>query len=87
MDYEFAKSTKKHGVSEDDMINIIKSKSGAKIGISREKLDKIAWVGNDKFDQKIEIIAINFITYYYIIHVMPVSKRGDEKDDYLEGLW
>jgi len=61
------------------MINIIKSKSGAKIGISREKLDKIAWVGNDKFDQKIEIIAISFITYYYVIHVMPVSKRGDEK--------
>ena len=54
---------------------------------SEEKLDKIAWVGNDKFDQKIEIIAINFITYYYVIHVMPVSKRGDEKNDYLEGLW
>jgi len=87
MDYEFAKSTKKHGVSEDDMINIIKSKSGAKIGISREKLDKIAWVGNDKFDQKIEIIAIDFINYQYVIHAMPIEKRGEEKDDYMDRLW
>ena len=87
MDYEFAKSTKKHGVSEDDMINIIKSKSGAKIGISREKLDKIAWIGNDKFDQKIEIIAINFISHQFVIHAMQIEKRGGEFDGKMDHLW
>ena len=87
MDYEFANSTKKHGVSKEDIIKIIDSQTGAKVGVSREKLDKIAWIGNDSFDQMLEIIAINFITYYYVIHVMPVSKRGGEKNDYLEGLW
>ena len=76
MDYKFAKSTKKHGVSEDDMINIIKSKPGAKIGISKEKLDKMAWVGNDKFDQKIEIIAINFITLFMMFSGVAEPRRS-----------
>lgn len=87
MEYEFANSTNKHGVSREDIIKIISSKPGVKIGISFEKLDKMAWIGNDSFDQIIEVIAINFITYYYVIHVMPVSKRGGKRNDYLEGLW
>ena len=58
-----------------------------KNGESRENMDKIAWIGDRDLGQKIEIIAINFITYYYVIHAMPIKDRGGEENDYLENLW
>lgn len=50
-------------------------------------MDKIAWIGNRDLGQKIEIIAINFITHYYVIHAMPTRDRGGEENEYLENLW
>ena len=87
MKVKFANSATKHYVSKLEILNVIKSKTGIKIGESQEKRDKIAWIGDRNLGQKIEIIAINFITYYYVIHSMPIKDRGGEENDYLENLW
>ena len=87
MEYQFANSAAKHNVSRVEVIKIIESKPGTKIGGSREKMDKLAWSGSGNLDQKIEIIAIDFINYQYVIHAMPIEKRGEEKDDYMDRLW
>ena len=87
MEYQFAHSAAKHNVSKQEILKIIKSKTGYKIGESLENMDKIAWIGDGDLGQKIEIIAINFITYYYVIHAMPIKDRGGEENDYLENLW
>jgi hypothetical protein len=87
MEYEFANSSKKHGVKEEVIINIIESKPGTKVGLSRENLDKRAWIGLDELGRKIEIIAINFTSYQYIIYVMQIEKRGGEFDDKMDHLW
>ena len=87
MKVKFANSATKHYVSKLEILNVIKSKTGIKIGVSQENRDKIAWIGDIDLGQKIEIIAINFITYYYVIHAMPIKDRGGEENDYLENLW
>ena len=87
MKVKFAHSATKHYVAKQEILRIIKSKTGIKIGKSRENMDKIAWIGDRDLGQKIEIIAINFITYYYVIHAMPIKDRGGEENDYLENLW
>ena len=87
MEVKFANSASKHYVSKLEILKIINSKNGIKIGVSREKRDKIAWIGEIDLGQKIEIIAINFITYYYVIHAMPIKDRGGKENDYLENLW
>jgi hypothetical protein len=87
MEVKFANSASKHYVPKLEILKIIKSKTGIKIGESREKRDKVAWIGDSDNGQKIEIIAINFITSYYVIHAMPVNDRGGEENDYLENLW
>jgi len=50
-------------------------------------MDKLAWSGSGYLDQKIEVIAIDFIDYQYVIHAMPIEKRGENKDDYMDRLW
>jgi len=87
MEVKFANSATKHCVSKQEILKIIKSKTCYKIGESRENMDKIAWIGDRDLGQKIEIIAINFITYYYVIYAMPIKDRGGEENDYLENLW
>ena len=87
MKVKFANSATKHYVSKQEILKTIKSKPGYKIGQSREKMDKIAWISAGDLGQKIEIIAINFVTYYYVIHAMPVKGKGGEENDYLENLW
>ena len=87
MKVQFASSATKHFVAKQEILRIIKSKTGIKIGKSRENVDKIAWISDIDLGQKIEIIAINFITYYYVIHAMPVKARGGEENEYLENLW
>jgi hypothetical protein len=87
MEIIFAKSAAKHGVSKADVIKIMGEKPGTKIGLSKESLNKLAWISRDNFNQWIEIIAIDFLTFKYVIHAMPVSKRGGKEDDQLEGLW
>ena len=87
MEYKFANSAAKHNVSKEEVIKIIESKPGSKIGESREKMDKLAWSGSGYLDQKIEVIAIDFIDYQYIIHAMPIEKRGGEFDDKMDHLW
>ena len=87
MKVKFANSATKHYVSKLEILKTITSKSGIKIGESQENMDKIAWIGDRDLGQKIEIIAINFITYYYVIHAMPIKDRGGEENDYLENLW
>ena len=87
MEYKFANSSKKHGLEEEVIVKIIESKLGIKVGLSRENLDKRAWIGLDELGRKIEIIAINFNFYQYIIHAMPIGKRGGEFDDKMDHLW
>jgi len=87
MKVKFANSATKHYVSKLEILNVIKSKTGIKIGKSRENMDKIAWLSDRDLGQKIEIIAINFITHYYVIHAMPIKDRGGEENEYLEDLW
>ena len=87
MKVKFANSATKHYVAKQEILRIIKSKTGIKIGKSRENMDKIAWISDIDLGQKIEIIAINFITYYYVIHAMPIKARGGEENEYLEDLW
>jgi hypothetical protein len=87
MEIIFAKSAAKHSISKAEVIKIMVENTGTKVGLSRERLDKVAWIGGDSFNQLIEIIAIDFITYKYVIHVMPISKRGGVRDGQMEGLW
>jgi len=87
MEYEFANSAKKHGVKEEVIVRIMESKRGIKVGLSRENLDKRAWIGLDELDQKIEIIAINFISHQFVIHAMQIEKRGGEFDVKMDHLW
>ena len=87
MEIIFAKSAAKHGISKAAVITIISKKSGTTIGSSKEKLDKLAWIGRDNLNHWVEIIAIDFLTFKYVIHAMPVSKRGGKEDEQLEGLW
>jgi hypothetical protein len=87
MKVKFANSAIKHCVAKQEILRIIKSKTGIKIGKSRENMDKIAWVNDRDLGEKIEIIAIDFVTYYYVIHAMPIKDRGGEENEYLENLW
>ena len=87
MKVKFANSATKHYVSKQEILKTIKSIPGYKVGQSREKMDKIAWISEGDLGQKIEIIAINFVTYYYVIHAMPIKDKGGEENDYLENLW
>jgi len=84
---KFANSETKHYVSKLEILKTITSKTGVKIGVSQEKKGKVAWIGDIDFGEKIEIIAIDFITHYYVIHTMPIKDRGGEENDYLENLW
>ena len=87
MDYKFANSTKKHGVKEEVIVRIMESKPGIKVGLSRENLDKLAWIGLGELDKEVEIIAIDFISYQYVIHAMQIEKRGGEYDGKMDNLW
>lgn len=87
MKIKFANSASKHSVSKQDVSKIINSKIGFRVGKSRENRDKIAWVSNTDSGYKIEIIAIDFITYYFVIHAMPIYDKGGEENEYLEDLW
>ena len=87
MDIIFARSAAKHQISKIEVVKIIDQKAGTKIGISREGLDKLAWIGLVDLDQMVEIIAIDFLEYLYVIHVMPIKKRGRKRYDQMEGLW
>jgi hypothetical protein len=53
MEYKFANSAAKHNVSKEEVIKIIESKPGSKIGESREKMDKLAWSGSGYLDKKL----------------------------------
>ena len=87
MKVKFANSALKHYVTKSEILKIIKSKTGFKIGQSRENMDKIAWIGDGDLGKKIEIIAIDFISYQYVIHAMPIEKRGGELDEKMDHLW
>lgn len=87
MDYEFANSAKKHGVKEKVIVRIMEFKPGIKVGLSRENLDKLAWIGLGELGKEIEIIAIDFISYQYVIHAMQIEKRGGEYDGKMDHLW
>jgi hypothetical protein len=48
---------------------------GFAVGFSREIREKMAWVGLDQAGNYIEIIAIDFIYYWYVIHAKPASNQ------------
>jgi len=51
--------------------------SATKIGSSREGSDKLAWVDFDKAGNLIEVIAIDFKFYLYVIHLKPVKEGSN----------
>ena len=73
VNYLFAKSADNHGISRASCIFIIENYEGFSVGFSREVNEKFAWVGLDQAGNYIEIIAINFIYYWYVIHAKPAS--------------
>lgn len=73
MSYVFSKSANNHQVPNESCIFIIENYEGFSVGFSRELKNKLAWVGLDQAGNYIEIIAIDFIYYWYVIHAKPAS--------------
>jgi hypothetical protein len=83
----FAKSAAKHQIPKSEVLKIINQTTGIKIGISKEGLDKLAWIGLAYPSQLVEVVTIDFITYKFVIHAMPISKRKGGEYEQMEGLW
>jgi hypothetical protein len=71
----FAKSIHNYGISVESCLQIIYNSKGNKIGLSREGSDKLAWVDFDLDGNLLEVIAIDFKFYLYVIHLKPVERR------------
>ena len=70
----FAKSIHNYGISIDGCLQVIYNSPGNKIGLSREGSDKLAWVDFDQDGNLLEVIAINYKFYLYVIHLKPVER-------------
>ena len=66
MSYVFAKSASNYEIPRESCIYIIENYEGFSVGFSRELRDKLAWVGLDQAGNYIEIVAIDFIYYWYV---------------------
>ena len=75
MSYVFAKSASNYEIPSESCIYIIENYEGFGVGFSRELRDKLAWVGLDQAGNYIEIVAIDFIYYWYVIHAKPASNQ------------
>ena len=75
MVYVFAKSANNHEIPHESSIFIIENYDGFNVGFSRELNNKVAWVGLDQAGNYIEIIAIDFIYYWYVIHAKPATHQ------------
>jgi hypothetical protein len=73
--YVFAKSASNYEIPRESCIYIIENYEGFGVGFSRELRDKLAWVGLDQAGNYIEIVAIDFIYYWYVIHAKPASNQ------------
>jgi hypothetical protein len=60
MEIIIAKSAARHKIPKTEVLKIINIKTGSKIGISREGLDELAWIGLPDSNQLAEVIAIDF---------------------------
>ena len=75
----FAKSANNHGISLDLCETIINNYPGIPVGTSRENFHKLLWLVEASPGVLIEIIAIDFIHYYYVIHLKIAN--GKDKND------
>jgi orotate phosphoribosyltransferase-like protein len=75
MEFRFAKSINNYGISEESATYLIANYKGFEVGLSREGIKKIAWVGFDQGGSRLECIAIVFTDHYYIIHLKPISSK------------
>ena len=73
MEYQFARSINNYGISDKSAIYLIENNKSFEVGLSREGNKKIAWVGFDKFGNRLECVAIVFIDSYYIMHLKPID--------------
>ena len=73
----FAKSINNHGLTIESCLEVMYHSSATKIGSSREGSDKLAWVDFDKAGNLIEVIAIDFKFYLYVIHLKPVKEGSN----------
>ena len=86
MNIRFAKSVNNYGVSDESATYLIENNKSFKVGLSREGNKKIAWVGFDKFGNRLECIAIVFIDSLYIMHLKPIDPKEDI-DEIKNRLW
>ena len=77
MNIRFAKSVNNYGVSDESATYLIENNKSFQVGLSREGNKKIAWVGFDKFGNRLECVAIVFIDSYYIMHLKPIDPKED----------
>ena len=75
MSYVFANSASNYEIPRESCIYIIENYEGFGVGFSRELRDKLAWVALDQAGNYIEIVAIDFIYYWYVIHAKPASHQ------------
>jgi hypothetical protein len=73
----FAKSINNHGLTIESCFEVMYHSSATKIGSSREGSDKLAWIYFDKAGKLIEVIAIDFKFYLYVIHLKPVEEGSN----------
>jgi hypothetical protein len=73
----FAKSINNHGLTIESCFEVMYHSSATKIGTSREGSDKLAWVDFDNAGKLIEVIAIDFKFYLYVIHLKPVEEGSN----------
>lgn len=73
----FAKSIHNYGISIDSCLEVIYNSPGNKIGLSREGSDKLAWIDFDQEGNLLEIIAIDYKFYLYVIHLKPVERGSN----------
>jgi hypothetical protein len=82
----FAKSIHNYRIGVESCLQVVYNSPGTRIGLSREGLDKLAWVDFDQYGNLLEVIAIDFKFYLYVIHLKPV-KKGTNIDEIKKGLF
>ena len=80
MNIWFAKSVSNYGVSDESATYLIENNKSFKVGLSKEGYKKIAWVGFYQSGIRLECIAIVFIDFLYVMHLIPIDAKEDTNE-------
>ena len=67
----FAQSARKHRIGKTSARYVMDIYEPKKF--DDEGTSKLLWLGNDERGRELEVIAIDYETFFLVIHVMPVS--------------